>query len=42
VLGCTYFVEGEPENENPLPQAYSKVLRILTQNPFRIGRGFYG
>jgi hypothetical protein len=24
-LGRAYFIEGEPESENPLPQAYVEV-----------------
>jgi hypothetical protein len=28
-LGRAYFVEGEPESENPLPQAYVEVYMLI-------------
>jgi hypothetical protein len=41
VLGRAYFVEGEPESENPLPQAYVEARHTLQVSPYNLDKRAY-
>jgi hypothetical protein len=40
-LGHAYFVESEPESENPLPQAYVEARHTLQVSPYNLTKRVY-